>query len=39
MNVKLDRQPEKYIYEMTRRNPLYVLLSEFPNNAAGRFCQ
>ena len=39
MNVKLDRQTEKYIYEMTRRNPLYVLLSEFPNNAAGRFCQ
>ena len=37
MNIKLDRQSEKYIREMIRRNRLYGSPSELVNKAIAGF--
>ena len=37
MNIKLDRQSEKYIREMIRRNRLYGSPSELVNKAIVSF--
>ena len=37
MNIKLDRQSEKYVGEMIRRNRLYGSPSELVNKAIARF--
>lgn len=39
MNIKLDRQSEKYIGEMIRRNRLYGSPSELVNKAIVSFYQ
>ena len=39
MNIKLDRQSEKYIREMIRRNRLYGSPSELINKAIVSFYQ
>ena len=39
MSIKLDRQSEKYIHEMIRRNRLYGTPSELVNKAIVNFYQ